>query len=79
MILYIENPKVFTRKLLKLRNKFYKSSEYRLAYRNLLLFYILMMNYQKENSRKKIPFTIESKKNKIPRNKLNQGGKGPIL
>ena len=29
------------------------------------------MNYQKEKARKKNQFTIASKKNKIPRNKLN--------
>ena len=26
-----------------------------------------------------IPFTTATKKNKVPRNKLNQGGKGPVL
>ena len=37
------------------------------------------MNYQKEKLRKKIPFTIATYKNKIPRNKFNQGGKRLVL
>ena len=47
----------------------------RLIYRNLLLFYTLIMNYQKEKAKS----NNCSIKNKIARNKLNQGGKISIL
>ena len=36
------------------------------------------MNEQKEN-KKTIPFKIASKKNKIPRRKVNQGDERPML
>ena len=45
----------------------------RLTYRNLLLFYTLIMSYKKEKARIN-PIYNCIKKNKIPRNKLNQGG-----
>ena len=48
MILYIENPKVATRKLLELINEFTKVA----GYRNLLHFYTLTTNNQKEKLRK---------------------------
>ena len=46
-IVYIENPKVSTQKLLEMINEFSKIAGYRLIYRNLLHFYMLIMNYQK--------------------------------
>ena len=48
MILYIENPKDTTQKILELINKFVT----RLIYRNLLHLFILMMKYQKEKVKK---------------------------
>ena len=54
-----------------------KLQDTRLTYRNLLLFYTLIMNYQKENLRKQ-PHLHSHQENKIPRNKLNQGGERPI-
>ena len=48
MILYIENPKVSTQKLLELINEFSKFADTRLIYRNQFLFYILIIKYQKE-------------------------------
>ena len=59
MILYIENPKDVTRKLLELINEFDKVSGTKLIHRNLLHFCILTMKDQKE---KNIPFTITSKR-----------------
>ena len=47
MILYTENPKDATRKLLELINEFGKVAELKKIYRNLLLFYVLIINYQK--------------------------------
>ena len=51
MTLYIENPKISTKKLLELMN-LVKLQDTRLIYRNLLLYYALIMNYQKEKARK---------------------------
>ena len=65
MILYIENPKDVTRKLLELINEFRKVAGSKLIYRNLLHFYTLTINYQKRNN--SIYHCI--KKNKIPKNK----------
>ena len=48
-------------------------------YKNQLCFYTLIINYQKEKLRKTIPSIIISKKNKILRNKFNQGGKRLVL
>ena len=50
----------------------------RLMYRNLLHFYTLILNYQKEKSGKKSHYN-QIKKNKISRNKFNQGGERPVL
>ena len=49
MILYIENPKDSTQKLLKLIKKFSKVAGYRLTFRNQLHFYILTMKYEERN------------------------------
>ena len=49
MILCMEIPKVSTKKLFKLINEFNEVVGYRLIYRNLLYFYTLIMNYQKDN------------------------------
>ena len=49
MILYIENPKDVTRKLLELINEFDKVAGTKLIYRNLLHFYTLTMKGQKRN------------------------------
>ena len=37
------------------------------------------MKYQKEKSGKKNLIYYSNKKNKVPRNKCNQGGKRPVL
>ena len=52
MILYIENPKDATRKLLELINEFGKVDRYKLINRNLLHFYTLTMKDQKEKFKK---------------------------
>ena len=50
MILYIENLKVSIKKLLELINEFGKFARCSINHRNLLLFYKLIMNYQKEKA-----------------------------
>ena len=52
MILYIENPKHATRKLLDLINEFGKVAGHKLMHRNLLHSYTLMMKNLKEKLRK---------------------------
>ena len=67
MILYIENPKDSTRKLLELINEFGKGAGYKI-HRNLSHSYTLTMKRQKEKLRKQSHLRLQ-KKNKIPRNK----------
>ena len=52
MILYIENPKDATRKLLKLINEFGKVAGYKINAQKSLVSYTLMMKYLKEKLRK---------------------------
>ena len=66
MILYIENTKDATIKLLELTNELGKEQDAKLMHRNLLHSYTLMMKYLKENLRK---HSNCNKKNKISRNK----------
>ena len=53
MMLYTKNPKVPTKKPLQLINKFSKVTGYKANTKNMLFFYILIMNYQK--AKKKNP------------------------
>ena len=57
MILYIENPKDSTRKLLELINEYSKVAGYKLTHRNPLHSYTLTMRKQRE-IKETIPFTI---------------------
>ena len=52
MMLYIENSKDTTRKLLELINESGKVAGYKINVRNLLHFYTLTTNYEKKKSRK---------------------------
>ena len=52
MILYIENPKDSTKKLLELTNEYSKLQDIKLTHRNPLHSYILTMRKQKEKLRK---------------------------
>ena len=68
MILYIENPKDATRKLLELINEFGKVAEYKINAQKSLAF-LYTNNKQSETEIKEtIPLTSQQK-NKIPRNK----------
>ena len=72
MILYIENPKDATRKLLELINEFGKVAGYKINAQKSLAFYTLTMKNQKEkekNQKGNNPIHHCKKKNKIPRNK----------
>ena len=75
MILYIENPKDSTQKLLKLINKFSKVAGYKINIQKSFAF-LYTNNNILEKEYKKIPFKITFKKKKEkrkPRNKPDQG------
>ena len=78
MGLYIENPKIPTKKLFELINEFRKVIGYKISIQKPVAFYTLIINYQKENSRKQSYLQLHSlpknKQTKKPRNKLDQGG-----
>ena len=61
MILYIENPKDATRKLLELINEFGKVARYKLMHRNLLHSFTLMMKYLKVKLRKHSHLPLQQK------------------
>ena len=67
MILYIENPKDTTRKLLELINELVKLQDTKLMHRNLLHSYTLMMKNLKETLRKHSHLPLQQKE--IARNK----------
>ena len=79
MILHIENPKDATRKLLELINEFSKVAEYKINTQKSVAFLYTNNERSEREIKKAIPFIITSKKNKIPRNKSNSGGKRPVL
>ena len=53
MILYIQNPRVSTKKLIELVNEFSKVVGYKLNIQKSVAFYTLIMNHQKEKVKKK--------------------------
>ena len=61
MILYIENPKDATRKLVELINEFGKAAGYKLMHRSLLHSYTLMMKNLKEKLRKHTRLPLQQK------------------
>ena len=68
MILYIENPKDCTRKLLELINEHSKVAEYKISTQKPLAFLYTNNDKTKREIKEIIPFTITTK-NKILRNK----------
>ena len=61
MILYIENPKDSTRKLLELINEYSKVAGYKITHRNPLHSYALTMRKQKEKLRKQAHSPLQQK------------------
>ena len=61
MILYMENPKDATRKLLELINEFGKVAGYKLMHRNLLHSYTLTTKDQKDKLRKQSHSPLQQK------------------
>ena len=79
MILYRENPIDSTKKLLDLISEFGKTAGYKVNIQKLKAFLNTNNETSETEIRKKIPFDIATRKNKVPRNKPNQGGKRPVL
>ena len=79
MILYIENCKVSTQKLLELINEFTKLAGYKNNIQRSVAFLYTNngLSERESKKRKKIPFKMTSKRKKA-RNKVNQGGERPI-
>ena len=69
MILYIENPKDATRKLLELINEFGKVAGYKINAQKSLAFLYTNDETSEREIKETLPFTTATKKNKIPRNK----------
>ena len=78
MIVYIENPIHSTKKLLDLISEFGKIAGYKVNIQKSKAFFATKMKYQKQKSGKN-PICYNNKKNKVPQNKPNQGGKRPVL
>ena len=66
------------KKPLNLINELGKWQDTKSTFRNQRHFCTPTMKYQKENQEKN-PICYSNKKNKVPRNKPNQGGERPVL
>ena len=76
--MYMENPIDSTKKLLNPKNEFGKTAGYKVNTQKSNAFLYTNNETAETEIRKKIPFH-SNKKNKVPRNKPNQGGKRPVL
>ena len=79
MIVYMENPMDPTKKLLDLINEFGKTARYKVNTQKSKAFWYTNNEISVTKIRKKNPICYSNKKNKVPRNKPNQGGIRPIL
>ena len=75
IILYTENPKDFTKNLLELINESSKVAGYKINIQKSVMFLYTNSELSERKTKKTIPFTIGNTKEKVPRNKFNQGGK----
>ena len=69
MILYIENPKDATRKLLELINEFGKVAEYKINAQKSLAFLYTNDEKSEREMKETLPLTTATTTTKIPRNK----------
>ena len=69
IILYIENPKDATRKLLELINEFVKVAGYKINAQKSLAFLYTNDEKSEREIKETLPFTTATKNNHIPRNK----------
>ena len=77
MILYMENPKYSTKKLLELIHEFSKVAGYKINAQDRLHSYTPTMKQQKEKSRNRSHLQLHQN-HKIPRNKSDQKGEKSI-
>ena len=70
MILYIENAKDSIRKLLELISEFSKVAGYKINTQKSLAFLYTNSERSKREIKESIPFTIATRRIKIPRNKF---------
>ena len=77
MIVYIENPIVATKKLFDLISECGKMAGYKVNIQKSRAFLYTNNEMSETESRKKSIY-YSNKKNKVPRNKFNQGGKRPV-
>ena len=75
MILYTENPKDSTQKLLELINKFSKVAGYKINIQKSVSFLYTNNEILEKEYKNTIPFKIAPPKNQIPGNKPDQGVK----
>ena len=79
MMLYIENPKDTTRKLLELINEFGKVTGYKINTQKSLAFLNTNNERPEKEIKEKNSIYHHIKKNRIPRNKPTSGYKRPVL
>ena len=79
MIVYIENPEDSTKKSLNLISEFNKITGYKVNVQESKAFLYTKNEISETETRGKNPIDYNNKKNKVPRNKLNQVGKNPVL
>ena len=77
MIVYTENPLGSTKKLPDLLSEFGKIAGYKVSVQKLKAVLYTNNEMSETESRKKSIY-YSNKKNKVPRNKFNQGGKRPV-
>jgi hypothetical protein len=73
MILYLKDPKNSTQKLLDTINSYSKVAGYKINIEKSLAFLYTNNEQTEKEYMKTIPFIVASKKNQIPRSKLNKG------
>ena len=78
MIVYIENPIGSTKKLLDQISESGKIAGYKVDIQKSKTFLYTKNEMSKTEIRKKNPICYSNKKNKVPRNKLNQVGNRPV-
>ena len=79
MIVYMENPIDSTKKPLNLIKEFGKIGGYQVNIQKSKAFLYTNNEISETETREKNPIYYSNKKNKVPRNKPNQGGKRPVL
>ena len=79
MIVYIENPINSTKKLLNLINEFGKTVGYEVNIQKSKAFLYTNNKISETKIRGKNPISYSNKKNKVPRNKPNQGDKRHVF